>query len=71
LAGEWVILKGPDGEQRARVDGHGRYRFRNLPPGDYMVHTMLKLDTDIAPAKKDVEVSADETANADLLIMKP
>ncbi len=71
MSGSWITLRGPNGEQRAQTDANGRYRFADLPPGNYSVEMPWNGNPHAPPPTRMVQVTAGQSATVDLTIYVP
>jgi hypothetical protein len=61
-----VQLRGTGGERRVRTDGYGRYSFRSLPSGKYLLRVIAKGFT--VSQRKDFEIGGATTLDVQLTI---
>jgi hypothetical protein len=59
------------GELRVQTDANGHYRFADLPPGNYEIETPWNGRPMAKPPGRPVQVTAGQTAHADLTLYTP
>lgn len=71
-SGTWLTLRGEHGgELRVQADANGHYRFADLPAGNYEIEMPWNGNPHARPPARPVQVTAGQTAQADLQVYTP